>query len=167
MKRGCLIAFVKREIVCWLVETPLASFSDHFGPHILKNGFLKSGLSPILSRTLILHGLRPIHFLILLEVLFLIEFVGALIIRTVFSPNKVDLIHGCSQLAINNAFSQPMHNPTSMTSWEQRCSDGDLSLSSHECLNIQCQSLYLFSQFSLRIIFLHLVDASLHNLFIP
>ena len=116
--------------------------------HILKCGLLKSRLFLLLSRPLILYRLRTIHPLILLEV------VGVLIIRIVPSLN-------------NNIFSSPMHNPTSITGWELSCSDGgDLGLSSHKCLNLQCQNLHLFFQFSLGIIFLHLGDAFLHNPFI-
>ena len=63
--------------------------------YILKHGFFKSGLFLFLSQPLILHGLRPMHSLILLEALSLIEIVGVLIIRIVPSHNKVDLIQGC------------------------------------------------------------------------
>ncbi|KAG5059786.1 hypothetical protein JHK87_000815 [Glycine soja] len=44
--------------------------------HILNHGFLKSRLSLIMPRPLILHGLRPKHSLILLEALSLIEIFG-------------------------------------------------------------------------------------------
>ena len=105
---------------------------------------LEIGLSLLQPRPLILHGLRPIHSLILPKAMSLINIVGVLIIRTISSLDKVNLIHGFSQLVINSALSQPMHNSTFIIGWEWRCSDGDFSLSYHECLNLQCQSLLFF-----------------------
>jgi len=67
---------VTKKIICWSIETPPTSFSNHIGPYILKQDLLKSGLSLLLSRALIFHRLRPIHPLILLEALSLIEIVG-------------------------------------------------------------------------------------------
>jgi len=56
--------------------------------HILKYGLLKSGLSLLLSWPLILHGLRPIHTLILPEALSLTKVVGGTDYKNFFFPQK-------------------------------------------------------------------------------
>ena len=95
MKEECPTGFVTREIVYWSIGALPTLVSNHFGPYT-EALFLKNGLSLLLSRPLILHGLRPKHYLVMPEAMSLIKIARLLIITIVFSPDKVDLIHGCS-----------------------------------------------------------------------
>ena len=111
MKEGCPNVFVTRGIICWWVETPPVSSLIILG-HILKHGLLKNQLSFLLSRPLLLHGLRPIHPLTLPKALFLIEVVGVLIIRIISSPIKF------ISFMVASSSSSIVHSPTSIIVWE-------------------------------------------------